>query len=310
MLNKRNIVVLSGLVIVVAIAIGAYMMNKNTSNQTAKGISVTASYYPLYDFARNIGGDKVTVTNITPAGAEPHDYEPTPQQLVGALKSDVFIYNGGTMEPWVNKFLTDYPHTAVKASNGIMLNSGQAEDGGAAPAGSSDPHFWLDPVLAERIVDSIKDGLKRADPANAAYYEQRATAYKAKLAALDRDYASGLANCQTRTIVTAHQAFSYIGKRYNLNIVAIAGLTPDEEPSAERMADLANKVRENNIKYIFFETLTSPKLAQTIANETGAQTAVFDPIEGLSDADQKQGKDYLSVQRENLANLRTALACQ
>jgi zinc transport system substrate-binding protein len=173
-----------------------------------------------------------------------------------------------------------------------------------------DPHFWLDPVLAQKIVTNIRDGLAKADPSNKDYYARNASAYNAKLAQLDTDYRQGLANCSIHTVISSHDAFSYLGRRYGLTIASIAGLSPDEEPSAGKLAELSRLVRDQGITYVFFESLVSPRLADTIAAETNAKTLVFDPVEGLSNEDQKQGKNYLSVQRENLANLRTALACQ
>jgi len=271
-------------------------------------LQAVTSFYPLYDFMKEVGGDKVQVTNITPADAEPHDYDPTPQQLVTAGKAGVFVYDGATLEPWVNKFLPDFKHTIVKASNGVSLQNGLDENGQPA-ADIQDPHFWLDPVLAEQIIDNIRNGLAKADPTNASYFQGRANLYKSKLIELDHTFQDGLRSCQMRTFITSHAAFGYVAKRYNLEVVNIAGVTPDQEPSAAKLAELATLIRNKGITYVFFETLVSPRLAETIANETGAKTAVLDPIEGLSDEDQKQGKDYLSVQRENLANLRTALAC-
>jgi len=307
---KRNRVIIVAIIAVAlaAVGIGAIMEKNKTSNQSL--VQVVASYYPLYDFAQNVGGDKVDVTNITPAGSEPHDYDPTPQQLVTTQKATVFIYNGATMEPWVDKFLPTYSHNVVKASNGIQLTDGEPEAGEAAGGPVKDPHFWLDPTLAAQIVDNIKEGLNKASPANTAYFTERATAYKAKLTQLDQDYKNTLSNCQTRTIVTSHDAFTYLGNRYNLDIASIAGLSPEEEPSAAKLAELTDLVRQKNIKYVFFESLVSPKLAETIAAETGAKTATFDPIEGVSDEDQSNGKNYISIQRENLANLKTALNCQ
>ncbi len=268
-------------------------------NTQADGkVSVVASFYPLYDFAQQVGGDKVDVANMTPAGAEPHDYEPSAKALVTAQQSKVFIYDGGQLEPWAGKFLDSYKHIAVKASGHIQLMN------------HSDPHFWLDPALAQQVVDNIRDGLSHADPADSTYFAARAKAYNQQLAQLDQTFRQGLAQCQQHLIITSHQAFTYVSARYGFDVESIAGISPDEEPSAERLAMLSSLVKQKGIHYVFFESLVSPRLADTIAGETGAKTLVFDPLEGLSDAAQKQGQNYLSVQRENLANLRTALACQ
>ncbi len=313
-MKNKSILKIGAVVVVVALLIaGAMVLNKKdntTANKNDNKVNVVASYYPLYDFAKNIGGDKITITNITPAGSEPHDYEPSPQELVTANKSDVFIYNGGTMEPWVDKFVPDYKQINVKASDGIDLAEGADEETGKPSSEIKDPHFWLDPVLAQKIVNNIRDGLIKADAKDKDYFTNQAKAYNEKLAQLDQDYKTGLTTCESRSAITSHAAFGYLAKRYNLDIVSIAGVSPEEEPSAAKLAELTQLVKEKNIKYIFFEGLVSPKLAQTIASETGAKTEVFDPIEGISDEDQKQGKDYLSVQRENLQSLRTALSCK
>lgn len=305
---KRIIGVVLLLVLVVATVVAGIMTQQKKNPPTNK-LSITASYYPLYDFARNIGGDKVAVSNITPAGAEPHDYEPTPRQLAAAQKSQVFLYNGATMEQWAGKFLPDYTHTVVKASAGIALKKGSNEDGSTS-TGITDPHFWLDPVLAQQIVNNILNGLIKADPADAAYFTANARAYNTKLAALDAQFATGLKTCKQHTIITSHAAFTYLGSRYNLNVLSIAGITPDEEPSASKLAQLSTLIKQNHIGYVFFESLASPKLADTIAAETGAKTIVFDPIEGLTEAAQEQGENYISVQQQNLTNLRIALGCR
>jgi len=293
-MKLKKLVMLFALAIVVGA--GIFAITTNTSKKDSK-VSVVASFYPLYDFAKNIGGNKVDVTNVTPAGAEPHEYEPSPQMLVTAQKADVFIFNGEWMEPWSGKFIKDYHGSLVMAGSGISLLK------------DNDPHFWLDPVSAQKMVNNIRDGLIKADPANKTYYTKNAASYNAKLANLDHDFRSGLAQCKQHTIVSSHDAFEYLASRYNFEALSIAGLSPEEDPSAARLAELSDIVREKDIKYIFFESLVSPRLADTIAQETGAKTLVFDPIEGLSDADQKQSKNYLSIQRENLDHLRTALAC-
>ena len=304
----KKIVATIALLLVVGFGVITIAKNNSTTTDATK-LQVAASYYPLYDFASQVGGNKVQITNLTPAGAEPHDFEPTAKNLADTQKAAVFVYNGGTLEPWAGKFVQSYKGVSVKASDHIALKDSQ-EQMSAAAGKATDPHFWLDPVLAQQIVLNIRDGLSKADPANAAYYAKNARDYNQKLVQLDHDYQVGLQNCQQRTIVTSHQSHGYVAARYNLTIEAIAGLSPEEEPSAARLAQLTQEVKDKNIHYIFFESLVSPRLADTIASETGAKTLVLDPIEGLSDAAQKQGKNYLSIQRDNLGSLRLALACQ
>lgn len=306
----KKLGLLVGIVVVAIMGLVALrQLQSGDQSDTANKLRVAATFYPLYEFARQVGGDKVAVTTVTPAGSEPHDFEPSPRDVANLQKTAVLIYNGGTMEPWVERFLADYPHQAIKASSGIDLIRTN-EDPEHAAAGSLDPHFWLDPVLAQRIVATIRDGLSAADPANRQYYSAQAAAYSAKLSELDEQMRRSLATCKTRTIITSHQAFTYLAKRYTIDIVPIAGLNPDAEPTAKQLAELSDLIKAKGIKYVFFETLASPKLAETLARETGARTAVFDPIEGLNDEQQKQAKDYLSIQRDNLAALKTALDCQ
>jgi zinc transport system substrate-binding protein len=181
---------------------------------------------------------------------------------------------------------------------------------GADGETQTDPHFWLDPVLAQEEVQIIRDALIKVDPANAQYYDKNAEGYISQLQALDKKYQDGLASCALKDVVTSHAAFGYLAKRYNLNQIAISGLSPDQEPSSSQMVEIAREAKQKNVKVIFFETLVSPKLAETIAREIGAQTAVFNPLEGLTDQEIKEGKNYISVMEDNLNNLRTALQCK
>lgn len=298
-MNIKRILGIALLVAVVATAVILASMQR--TNSPASTIKVTTTFYPLYEFAQAIGGDKATVTNLTPAGAEPHDFEPTPQALADLQRADIFAYNGGMFEPWVDKFLPDYKNTAVNASANIALKT---EDG------VTDPHYWLDPVLAVKAVEAIRDGYIKAAPQHEKIFRQNADAYIAKLNALHAAYEEGLKTCSARTIVTAHDAFTYVAARYNLELLPIAGVSPEAEPSPAQLADITQLVRQKGVTTIFFEHLVSPQLADTIAKETGAKTAILDPIEGLEDEDQKQGKTYLSIQADNIAALRAALGCQ
>lgn len=269
--------------------------------QDTQKLSVAASFYPLYEFAQRVGGEKIEVSNLTPAGVEPHEYEPSPKTLADIQKSQLLLFVGGTLEPWAEKFLPQYGNTAIRADSNI--DTIQTDEG-------KDPHFWLDPIYAKQIVSTIRDAFTKADPANKSYYEHNAGLYISELDSLAADFESGLKTCDQRFIVTSHEAFSYVAKRYNLQVAAIAGLSTESEPDPSKMALITNMVKDKGLRYIFFETLVSPRLADTIAQETGAKTAVFDPIEGLSDENKQQGKNYVSIQRENLAALRTALGCQ
>ena len=303
---KTRIVCLLLLAITACIFIGVALVKvpqpKKTTQATGK-LSVLASFYPLAYFAQSIGGDLVTVQNITPTGTEPHDFEPTPQELVSVYNSKLFIYNGAGLESWVDKVLPDIQSKGiaiVKASNGIDILGGDKQP---------DPHIWLDPVLAQRIVLNIRDGLIQADPKNSSVYTQNANSLIVKLIDLDQQYQKNLYNCQQKDVVASHQVFAYLSKRYNFQPFAITGLSPDQEPSPQTMADLTNLIQEKKVKYVLTETLVSTKLADTLAAETGATTLVFNPLEGLTPDELNAGQNYFTIQQQNIKNLSTALQC-
>ena len=281
---------------------------KNVAPVQAGKMQVVASFYPLYFFSSQIGGDKADVTNIVPAGAEPHDYEPTAQDMAKMESSKLIVLNGGGLEAWSDniKKNVDAKKTAIVTAGEGLTTQQVTEDGETG----TDPHVWLDPPLAEKMVDNITQGYAQADPDNKEYYQANANTLKSKLADLDMEYKQWLSNCQEKNIITSHAAFGYISMTYGLKQVSIAGLSPDAEPSPQQLADIAKFAKDNNVKYIFFESLVSPKLSQTIATEVGAQTLVLNPIEGLTDEELAQGKNYLTVMRDNLTNLKIALQCK
>ncbi len=285
-----------------------YITRPTQSPKTDNKIRVTVSFYPLFFFASQIGGDKTQVISITPTGSEPHDYEPTTQDIVQIEKSDVLILNGGQLENWGDKIkenLNGKKTVIITAAEELTTQDSQ-EEGRI----KKDPHVWLDPVLAKKEATVIAQALINVDPANKAYYEQNAKQLQEKLDALDSQFRQGLQHCQQKNIITSHAAFGYIASRYNLKQVPIAGLSPDSEPSPKQLGDVAQFAKTNNVKYIFFETLVSPRLAQTIAKEVGAKTLVFNPLEGLTKEQEEAGKNYLSIQKENLENLKIALECK
>lgn len=297
------------LIIIILFILGIVfaLANKPQTKINSNKLQVTTSFYPLYFFASQIGGDKADVKNITPAAAEPHDYEPTTQDIAGIEKSNMLILNGG-VEAWGDKIKDNLKGTTVEvvtAADGLLTKK-LVEEGKTA----QDPHVWLNPQLAKREAARITQGFIKIDPKNTSYYQTNEKTLDNKLDQLDAEYKAGLASCQRKDIITSHAAFAYMGSRYGLNQVAISGLSPDEEPSSKQLADVANFAKANNIKYIFFESLVSPKLSETVANEIGAKTLVLDPLEGISEDDMQQGKNYFTVMQENLNNLQIALACK
>lgn len=295
--------------IVIAVAFKAYLFFGNQKQGTTSDkISITTSFYPLYFFTSQIAGDKADVYNITPAGAEPHGYEPTTRDVARIEDSSLLVLNGGNLEPWGNNetLALNDTHTAVISVGELFATNTMQEDGDMV----RDPHVWLDPVLAKKMAASILAGVIKVDPANAVTYRANAATLETALDALNQEYVTGLAHCQKKDIITSHAAFSYLAARYGFTQVSISGISPDAEPSAHTLAEVADFAQKNNVQYIFFESLVSPKFAETIAQEVGAQTLVLNPLEGLSDDEIAAGGTYITAMQENLNNLRTALQCQ
>ncbi len=268
-------------------------------------IDVVTSFYPIAEFARQVGGDLVTVSTITPPGTEPHDYEPTGRQVAEMYGADVLFYNGSGVDAWAEKLAADLklrgvPTVRIASAIDLLASSEDTE---------TDPHFWLDPILAAKEVALIRDTLSTVDVKNDATYAKNADAYLARLASLDAEFVSGLASCRQRTVITSHAAFAYLAKRYRFEVISISGISPEQEPSAGRLSEIAATAKAKGVKAIFFETLVSPKLSETIASEIGAITLVFNPLEGLSDEEATAGEDYLSVMRQNLRNLKIGMVC-
>ena len=277
------------------------------TTQSSK-LQITASFYPLYYFSQQIAGDKANVINITPAGAEPHDYEPTAQDIAQIENSKLLVLDGTGLEAWGNSIKQNLnpKNTMVLTVGDGIINQKVMEDGQEV----IDPHIWQSPPLDKEIVDKITQALIQIDPVNASYYQANATALKSKLDELDTQYKQGLANCAEKNIITSHAAFGYLATAYGLNQVSIAGLSPDAEPSPQQLADIVKFAKANNVKYIFFESFVSPKLSDTIATEVGAKTLVLNPIEGLTNDEIAQGKTYFTEMQNNLTNLRIALQCK
>jgi zinc transport system substrate-binding protein len=256
-------------------------------------VQAVAAFYPLAEALRQVGGDRVEVTDLTPPGAEPHDLELTSRDVDAVLDADVVVLMGGGFQPAVEDVADDVDGAV------FVLDEVDVDD---AP---DDPHLWLDPVQYAAVVERVADALADADPEGADAYRANAARYIAELEQLDRDFEAGLASCERREIVTAHAAFGWLAARYDLEQEPIAGVEPDREPDARRLGELADLVERDGVTTVFTETLVAPDVAEALAREAGVDTAVLDPIEGIAD----DGADYLSVMRDNLAALRGALDC-
>jgi zinc transport system substrate-binding protein len=255
--------------------------------------TVVAAFYPLAFAAERIGGSDFQVENLTPPGSEPHDLELT-TQAVGRIESAaVVLYLSHGFQPAVSKAVAQAKGKGIDILAGLPLH--QSSEEGL----SADPHVWLDPVLFQRVVRRIGAALNRSVGSLVAQLQQ-----------LDREYRAGLRKCTRPEFVTSHAAFGYLARRYGLKQVSITGLVPESEPTPQQLAHVVDIVRRTHATTVFFETLVSPRLADTVAREVGAKTAVLDPIEGLTPSEEAHGDNYLTLMRSNLEALRKALGCR
>jgi zinc transport system substrate-binding protein len=273
-----------------------------STDRNGESVAVVASFYPLAFVAERVGGDRVTVTNLTPPGVEPHDLELTPDDLEAIAAADVVIDVGGGFQPSVEEAV------AAEAS-GITIDA--LADAPALPGqdGGGDPHMWLDPARVATLADRVGEALTEADPAGATVFGDRAAALRADLEALDREFRDGLASCRSRVLITNHAAFGYLAAAYDLDQRAISGLSPEAEPDPGRIAELAAEAERDGVTTVFTEELVSAEVAETLATEAGLTSAVLSPLEGLSEERAAAGEDYLSVMRANLEVMRDGLGC-
>ncbi len=301
--------------VITLIVLGIYgavsYSNNKTPNDSSK-VTIVTTLFPLYDFARSIGQDKVEVSLLLPSGVEAHSFEPTPSDIVAINEADLFVYTGEFMEPWAADIIKGMSGSDVKVVNssvGIEMIPAIFHDEDE-PEGSMDPHVWLDFDNDKIMVDTITAALAEKDPANADFYRKNAADYKNSLALLDAKYAAGLSRCQSKEIVYGgHYAFGYLAKRYNLNYSAAQGASPDSEPTTEDLVALVEQIKKDNIKYVFYEELTTPKIAETLANETQAEMLLLNAAHNVSKEDFENDVTFLSIMEKNLANLKIGLQC-
>lgn len=276
--------------------------NKNIGTEEGNdNIVVYTSFYPLYFLVDEIGKDKINLQTIVPNGIEPHDYELTIQQIEEISHSDLLIYNGAGMEDWLDKLLE-----TIEKDKVVLINASQEVDL-IIEENTPDPHLWLDPMNMVKVGERIKDVLIELDRDNQKFYEENYLSLSQKLQNLDEKYEKSLRNKNRDTILVSHKAFSYLANRYDLEQISVTGINPNEEPSPKTIANLIEISKEKNIKYIFLETLANPKTVETIAKEANLEILTLNPLEGLTEEEQKEEKDYISIMEDNLMNLKKAL---
>ncbi|KXT77628.1 zinc ABC transporter substrate-binding protein AdcA [Streptococcus sp. DD13] len=297
--------------VVLCLALFSSLLVACKSQQNGDKLQIVTTFYPVYEFTKQIVGDEADVQLLVAAGTEVHDYEPSAKAVANIQDADVFVYENENMETWVPNTLknvnTNKVHVVKATENMVLLPGSEEEDhdheGGEDHHHAYDPHVWLSPQRAKVMLANIRDSLVAQYPDKKEKFEKQASDYMAKLDELDKSYQNAFANAKQKNFITQHAAFRYLALDYGLNQISISGLSPDKEPSASRLAELTKYIKDNQIKYIYFEENASPAVASTLSKETGVTLDVLNPIESLTEEQTKAGEDYLSIMKSNLVAL-------
>ena len=278
-------------------------------------LKVVTTLFPLYDFARNVGGDAINVSLLLPPGVEPHSFEPRPEDMMTVAKADIFIYTNSGMEPWAEKLLSGVTKNGkplqIEAGKGAHYSEAAAATGHDHKDGAKDPHIWLDISNAMLMVDNIANALAEGLPAKRNMFNANAAAYKARLKAVDDHFRTGLADCNTREFIHGgHYAFTYLAERYNLHYISAYGVSADSEPSPKKMMELIDTIRRHKLKSVFYEELLSPAVARSVAEETGAYLLKLHGIHNITREELESKTSYIDLMEQNLAALRKGLVCR
>ena len=313
--NARNIIIFGTVIVIFMTVVAVFIRLASVQKPDVRRdkLIVVTTLFPLYDMTKNIGGNKADVLLLLPPGAEAHTFEPKPSDIVKINEADIFIYTGMFMEPWaadIIKSVKNKKLIVVDASKGVKMIPAVFHDADE-PVGSMDPHIWLDFDNAKVMVGSIKQAFISKDNRNADFYSQNALTYNNQLTQLDNEYRTSLSGCQTKEIIYAgHYAFGYLAKRYGLKYLAAQGVSPDSEPTAKDLIKLINQINKDKIKYVFYEELTSPKIAETIAGETHAKILMLNAAHNLSKEQFESGTSYFEILKSDLDNLNAGLVCK
>ena len=298
--RRRTRAAVAVVAVTVALALVIVLSGGRTTADADGSAEVVASFFPLADAAAHVGGRNVVVRNLTPPGTEPHDLELSTRSVDEIDRADLAIVLGDDFQPAVED--------AAGRRDGATL---VALDAAGPHLRADDPHVWLDPTRMIDIVEAVAAHLARVDPEHARTYRARAARYITQLRTLDREYRDGLANCSRRLLVTSHDAFGYLADAFQLEQRSVSGLSPDAEPDARKLGELADLARHHAVTTVFSESMVSPNVARTVAREAGGLRVVtLNPLEGLSAREQRSGADYVSVMRTNLRTLQRALGCR
>ncbi len=313
-MKNRTLFIIAAVIIFSAAMLAQVISHRQAGGPVAgaRSIKVVATIFPLYDMARAIGGGHADVTLLLPPGVEAHSFEPKPGDIARINEADIFIYTGKFMEPWAEDIIGGVANKGllvVNAGNEVKLTREAGPARGKQEA-APDPHIWLDFDNAKTMAGNISRAFEAEDPANGEAYRRASIAYEGGLSALDAAYKSGLSLCRTKEIIYGgHYAFGYLARRYDLKYMAAQGLSPDSEPTAKDLSALVEQIKRDKVKFIFYEELTSPKIAETIAAETGAKMLPLSAAHNVGRDEIKRGISFFDILRSDLVNLRTGLEC-
>lgn len=311
--------------------------SNGTEEMTGNKILIYTTLFPLYDFARQIGGQYAEVKSMIPVGAEPHDFEPSAKDMVELNKADLFVYNGAGFEAWVDKTVENINKdktVVVNASEGLALleshhhedgdeedhdheqsseesdHEDEAEEGHDHDHGEYDPHVWLDPMMAKEQANKILQALIQIDPEHKAEFQANYDQLAADLDSLDREYRDTINKAAVKELIVSHQAFSYLANRYGFEQIPVSGLSPSNEPSQKELMELIQVLKEHNLKYVAFDSLVESKVAQTVQREAGAEAVSLYTLENITSDQMKAGKSYIQLMKENLETLKKVFEVQ
>ncbi|MFH1432568.1 MAG: zinc ABC transporter substrate-binding protein [archaeon] len=325
---KTKIIFMSVLIVAVLLVAGCV---NNVQKESKDKMTIVTTLFPLYEFAKEVGGEKIDVTLLLPPGAEAHTFEPKPSDIQKINNADVFLYIGAGMEPWAHDIVEGSNNKdllLLDASSKVTLLKSEEHDEHEHEAeeehdheseeheeehqhGEYDPHIWLDFENDEKIVDAIAQTFAQKDPKNSEFYIKNAQGYNAKLSSLNQKYSDGLSNCKQKEFISGgHNAFAYLAHKYNLESISAFGISPDSEPTPQKIKEIVDLTKEHGIKYIYFEKLVNPKMAETIAQEANAKTLVLNPAHNLLKEQFQQEVTFISLMEENLQNLKIGLECE
>lgn len=306
---KKKSVLTLGLVSLFSLGLAAHSQKVQADD---KDIEVIASFYPIYEFTKQVVGDEGNVSLLMKAGTEPHDFEPSTKDIAKLENADAFVYDDDNMETWVpkvKKSLDNKGDNFIKATGDMLLMAGSGEEHDhdhdhEDHSHEFDPHVWLSPERSQTLVDNIAKDLSQKFPEKAEAFKKNAETYNKKLSDLDKKYEEALSKAKQKSFVTQHAAFSYLALDYGLTQIPITGVSAESEPSAKRLGELSKYVKKYAIDYIYFEENASSKVSQTLADEVGVKTAVLNPLESLTSKQEKNGEDYISIMEKNLKSLQ------